>query len=100
MSQIVSVDNISNDDKKLEEKAEQLVKPFKVTRHSAFNMRQVGVKVTLGSKEPATADPQVVDSSVRALLVKKMAERELSEWTMGRMCEQAKIKEMGLLYLR
>lgn len=34
-------------------------------------MRQVGVKVTLESKEPVTTDPRLVDSSVHALLVKK-----------------------------
>ena len=34
-------------------------------------MRQIGAKVTLESKEPAATNPQVVDSSVRALLVKK-----------------------------
>ena len=33
MSQIVSVDDIANDDKKLEEKAERLVKRLKIFYH-------------------------------------------------------------------
>lgn len=37
---------------------------------SGFNTIQAGVKVTLGPKDVATKDPQVLDSSILAVLVK------------------------------
>jgi len=72
MSQITPVDGIADDDKKLEEKAKKLLvkTPSRFLR-SDFDIRQEGLKVTLESKEAVTRDPQSVDSSVRALLVKK-----------------------------
>lgn len=54
MSQTIPVDDIAEDDKKLEEKAGQLV----------------DAKVTLSPKFVDTKDPEVVDSSILAVLVK------------------------------
>ena len=70
--QITPVDEIAQDDQKLEERAEQLVRALSICFDTIMsNTIQVGVKVKLEPTEAVTKDPQVLDKEVLALLIKK-----------------------------
>lgn len=69
-SQVMVVDDIADDDKKLEEKAQHLVRDY-TKNTTELSGCQSGLDLVIDKQETAGKEFEVADRSVRAILVKK-----------------------------